>query len=303
MLYTIMGATGNVGGKVADILLKKGERVRAISRSTDHLKPLQDRGAEAFAGDAADPVFLTRAFTGADAVFVLIPPNLKATDYRAYQNKIGDSIVQAIRSSGVKYVVNLSSSGADLSGGNGPISGLHDQEQRLNNIDNVNVLHLRPAYYMENLFMNFDLINSKGIMGGPIRGELKMALIATRDVAHAAADCLIKRNFFGKSVKELLGQRDLTMEEAAKTIGWKIGKPDLAYVTFSYDDAYKGMVAAGLSEDMSRLYVEMSEGLNDGLFGIGKVSRTPENTTDTAIEEFAGYFAQVYKSACGKKAA
>jgi uncharacterized protein YbjT (DUF2867 family) len=298
-----MGATGNVGGKIADILLKKGEKVRALSRSMDKLKPLKDRGAEAFAGDAADPVFLTRAFTGADAVFVLVPPNMIAADFRTYQNKIGDSIAQAIRSSGVKYVVNLSSIGAELSDGNGPIKGLHDQEQRLNTIENVNILHLRPANFMENLFMNIDLIKGKGIMGGPIRGALKMAMIATRDIAKIAADYLVKRDFYGKSTKELLGQRDLTMEEAAKVIGWKIGKPDLPYVTFSYEDAYNGMVAAGLSGDLSRLYVEMSKGLNDGLFGIGKVRRTPENTTGTSIEEFADYFTQVYRSAVGKQAA
>jgi uncharacterized protein YbjT (DUF2867 family) len=303
MLYAIMGATGNVGGKIADILLKNREKVRALSRSMDKLIPLKDRGAEAHAGDAADPVFLTRAFNGADAVFVLIPPNMKALDFRAYQNKFGDSIAQAIRSSGVKYVVNLSSIGAELSDGNGPIKGLYDQEQRLSTIEKVNILHLRPANFMENLFTNIDLIKSKGIMGGPIRGDLKMAMIATKDIATVAADYLIKRNFFGKSVKELLGQRDLTMEEAAKVIGWKLGKPDLPYVTFSYEDAYNGMVAAGLSEDLSRLYVEMSKGLNDGLFGISKVRRTPENTTDTSIEEFADYFAQVYRTAIDGKAA
>jgi uncharacterized protein YbjT (DUF2867 family) len=303
MIYAIMGATGNVGGKVADILIRNNQTVRALSRSQDKLKPLMDRGAEAFAGDAADPVFLTAAFTGADAVFVLVPPNVTATDYRTFQNRIGDSISQAIRSSGVNYVVNLSSTGAELPEGTGPIKGLHDQEERLNRIENVHVLHLRPAYFMENLFMNLDLIRNKGIMGGAIRGELKLATIATRDIAGVAAEALMKRNFSGKSVRDLLGQRDITLDEIAKIIGSKIGKPGLSYVTFSYEDAGRGMVAAGLSEDMSRLYVEMSKGLNEGLFGVTRTRRTPENTTATSIEEFADYFAQVYHSTAGRKAA
>jgi uncharacterized protein YbjT (DUF2867 family) len=102
--------------------------------------------------------------------------------------------------------VNLSSIGAELSDGNGPIKGLHDQEQRLSTLDNVNILHLRPANFMENLFMNIDLIRSKGIMGGPIRGNLRMAMIATKDIAKVAADSLVKRNYYAKSAKELLGR-------------------------------------------------------------------------------------------------
>ncbi len=104
-----------------------------------------------------------------------------------------------------------------------------------------------------------------------------MPMITTKDVAKVATDYLVKRNFSGKSVTELLGQRDLTMEECAKIIGQKIGKPDLWYVPFSYEDEYKGMVDAGLSKDVSRLFVEMEKVLNEGLFG--KTQRTPENTT------------------------
>ena len=301
-MYAIMGATGNVGGKVADILLGRGERVRVIARSEDKLKPFKDRGAEVAAGDASDAAFLTRAFIGVDAAFTIIPGNMTAPDYRAFQNKIGESIATAIKESGVKYVVNLSSLGADLAEGTGPIKGLHDQEQRLNKLEGVNILHLRPTYYMENLLWTIDMIISKGIIGDPIKSDLKMALIATRDVAKAAADHLVTKSFSGKSVKELLGQRDLTMDEAAKIIGRKIGKQDLKYVTFSYEDSYKGFVAAGMSEDVSRLFVEMGKGMSDGLFGTGKTPRTRENTTETAFEEFADYFDRVYRGRVKKAA-
>ncbi len=301
-MYAIMGATGNVGGKVADILLSRGEKVRVLARSEDKLKPFKDRGADVAAGDASDAGYLTKAFSGADAVFTIIPPNMTAPDYRAFQNKTGESIATAIKNAGVKYVVNVSSLGADLPEGTGPIKGLHDQEQRLNKLEGVNILHLRPTYYMENLLWTIDMIISKGIIGDTIKSDLKMPLIATRDVAKAVADHLVTKGFSGKSVKVLLGQRDLTMDEAAKIIGRKIGKPDLKYAAFSYDDAYKGFVAAGMSEDVSRLFVEMSKGLNEGLFGTGKTPRTPENTTETAFEEFADYFARVYKGRVKKAA-
>jgi len=295
-MYAIMGATGNVGGKTADLLLNRGEKVRVIARSEEGLKQFRDRGAEVSAGDAVDTGFLTKAFAGIDAAFTIIPTNMMASDLRGFQNEIGESIATAIRNSGVKYVVNLSSLGAELPEGTGPIKGLHDQEQRLNTLAGVNVLHLRPTYFMENLLWDINLIASKGILGSAVRGNLDMAMIATKDIAMVAADLLVRRPFSGKSVKVLLGQRDLTMEEAAEIIGRKIGKPDLKYVTFSYDETYRGMLDTGLSRDVSRLFVEMSKGLNDGLFGLARTPRTSENTTGTPFEEFADYFATVYKA-------
>jgi len=130
-------------------------------------------------------------------------------------------------------------------------------------------------------------------MGSAIRGNLKFAMIATKDIGAYASERLMRRDFSGKSVRDLLGQRDLSLDEAAAVIGKKMGKPDLKYVAFPYDDAEKGMVAMGLTPDMSKLYIEMSRALNDGLFAVN-ILRTRENTTPTSIEEFADIFAKIY---------
>lgn len=292
-MIVITGATGKTGSKIAEELLAKGQKVRVIGRDAAKLKGFMSRGADAAIGDLADRAFVTRAFAGADAAYVLIPPNFRAADFRAYQKQIGESIVAGIKGSGVKFVVNLSSQGAHLPDRTGPIAGLHDQEERLNRLDGVSVLHLRPTYFMENLLMNIDLIKKMNIMGSAIRGDVKFAMIATKDIAAYASERLSKLDFSGKSIRDLLGQRDLTLDEAASVIGKKLGKPDLRYVAFPYDDAEKGMVAMGLTPDLSKLYIEMSRALNDGLFAVN-LSRTRENTTPTSIEEFAGIFAQIY---------
>jgi len=294
-MIVIAGAAGNVGGKIAESLVAKGHRVRLIGRDRGKLAGLIARGAEAAVGDLGDSAFLTNAFRGADAVFVLIPPNVGADDFRAYQNRIGESITAAVRNSGVQYVVNLSSQGAHLSKGTGPIVGLHDQEERLNSLPGINVLHLRPTYFMENLLMNIGLIRKMSIMGSAVRGDVRFAMIATRDIAAYAAERLVKRDFSGTSVRDLLGQRDLSLNEAAAVIGKKLGRPDLTYVAFPYEDAEKGMTAMGLSADLSRLYIEMSKALNEGLFAVN-IPRTKENTTPTSIEEFAGIFADAYRA-------
>jgi uncharacterized protein YbjT (DUF2867 family) len=282
-MYTILGATGNVGRKIADILIKKGEKVRLVARSADRLRPFVGKQAVAFAGDAMDTEFLVKAFTGADAVFTLLPSNIGTENVIAYGDKIGESIARALKVAKVKYVVNLSSVGAELPEGTGPIIGLHRQEERLNKIKGLNILHLRAAFFMENQLMNFDLIKSRGIMGSAVRGDIKFSMIATKDVAAFAADRLMKRDFTGSSIRYLLGQRDLSLIEATEIISRKINKPALVYVMFPYDEAEKGLVSAGLSPDMSKRYVEMSKALNDGRI-IAK--RTTENTTPTSFEVF-----------------
>src|SRR6185369_13729295 len=113
IMYVITGATGNIGSKTADILLAKGEKVRVIGRNAATLQQFVDKGAEAAVGNLKDGAFLTKAFSGATAVFAIIPPDYTAKDFRAYQNEIGATIATAIKNAGVGCVVNLSSQGAE----------------------------------------------------------------------------------------------------------------------------------------------------------------------------------------------
>ncbi len=298
-MIAILGATGNVGGKIAGNLIKKGEPVRLVARSSDRLRPFVGKQAVAFAGDANETEFLVKAFKNVDTVFTLIPPNPTADKFMQYADRIGESIARALEIAKVKLVVNLSSVGAELSEGTGPVKGLHNMEERLKRIKGLHVLNLRPAYFMESLLWSIDLIRSKGINGDSIRGDLKFPMIATRDVAAYATDRLVKKDFTGSSVRYLLGQRDLSMIEATEIIGRKINKPGLSYVIFPYDDAEKAMVAMGLSADMSRLYIEMSRAFNEGRIAYEK--RTRENTTLTSFEAFCDeVFVPVYTQ---KKAA
>ena len=284
-MIAILGATGNVGGKIAAILTKKNEPIRVISRSADRLRSLASKTVTAFAGDAKETEFLVKVFTDVDAVFAPIPPNPTAPEFMHYARTVGQSIARALEIAKVKHVVFLSSIGAELAGETtGPIKGLHNMEERLKRIRGLHVRHMRAGYFMENLLSNIELIRSKGITGSAVRGDVKLAMIATKDIAEYAAERLTKRDFTGSSVHYLLGERDLTLSEASGIIGSKISKPGLPYVTFPYDEAEKAMVAMGLSPDMSRIYVEMAQAFNEGKIRAEK--RTKENTTQTSIESF-----------------
>jgi uncharacterized protein YbjT (DUF2867 family) len=182
---------------ISERLLKGGSAVRALGRSADRLAGLVADGAEAAMGEAADADFLTGAFTGADAVYTLIPPSVQIEDYSAFQDHVGEAIVGAIRESGVGHVVFLSSVGADQPAGTGPIAGLHRQEGRLRSLEGVNVLSLRPGFFFENHLETLGLIKHQGINGSAVAPDTSLPMIATRDIAEAAAEALMARDFSG----------------------------------------------------------------------------------------------------------
>lgn len=295
-MFTVMGATGHTGTRITHTLLNAGQRVRGIGRSESKLADLKAAGADVLIGDAGDAVFLTRAFRGADGIYALIPPDPQSPDYRAKQDAEGEAIVRAIHESGVRCVVFLSSLGGDLAAGTGPIAGLHAQEGRLRRLQDVDVLILRPAYFFENFYETLTLIKHQGITGGAIAPDQRMPMIATRDIADVAAAALERRNWKGVVVRELLGERDLTHAEASRILGARIGKPDLQYVQFPYADFAASLVQIGVSPNVANLYAEMARSVNDGRV-TSREGRTPENTTPTPFEEFAGELARAYEAA------
>ncbi len=293
-MIVVTAATGHIGQSLVQELLAKKQKVRAVARDAKKLKALAGQGAETVSADLADPAAMAGAFRGAQAVFVLIPPSYGESDFRGYQNKVSVVLADALKNAGVSHVVNLSSLGANLPDRTGPIKGLHDHEQRLNKIDGLQVLHLRPTYFMENFYFSSGLIKGQGINGSPLLPDAAFPMIATRDIAAVAARRLLSRDFMGKSVQELLGQRDVSMAEATRVIGSAIGKPDLPYVQFPYADARAAMIGMGMSADVADQFNEMYKAFNEGVVRPTQ-ARGPQTTTPTTIEEFAKEFAVAYR--------
>lgn len=282
-MYVITGATGNTGRLIVAHLLEKGKQVRAIARNPERLRQLQ--GAEPFAADLTDTDNLVRAFSGAEAVYAMIPPNPTSPDYRTEQERIAESLAAAIAQARVPFVVTLSSVGADKPSGTGPVAGLHDLEQKLNVIPGLNTLHLRPAYFMENTLVQVGIIHSIEAAVGPERADLKIPIIATRDIAAVAADELLRLAFRGHNTRELLGARDYSMSEVASIIGQAIGKPDLKYLQASDEQLRPAMLQMGMSPSVVNMLLEMAAAINSGSMA-NLEPRSAHNTTTTTYETF-----------------
>jgi uncharacterized protein YbjT (DUF2867 family) len=284
-MFVITGATGHTGNVVATTLLTKGEKVRVLGRHADRLKQLTRLGAEPFTADLSDEASIAKAFAGAKAAFVMMPPNPSSLDVLGFQKRVADAIASGLRSAGTRHAVVLSSIGADKADRTGPVAGLHYLEQRLNEIDGLNVLHLRAGYFMENTLPQAGIIRTAGMVVGPLRADLKLPMIATRDIGAAAADALLTLNFRQKQTHELLGQRDINYQEVAEIIGKAIGKTNLLYTQASDEQVRAAFVQLGMSSNMADLLLEMSASLNSGHMRALE-PRSAHNTTPTSFESF-----------------
>src|SRR6202163_4709205 len=200
-VYVILGASGNTGSIIVDSLPSKGKKVRVVGRDLGRLHRFVRQGAETFTADVSDAAALTKAFSGARAAYLMSPPKS-----REDQERESDAIAKAVTESGLRYAVHLSSCGAQVPEGTGPIAGLHSSEQKLNAISGLNVLHLRAAYFMENNLPAIGMIHGMGIFGHALLPDLKLPMAATRDVGDYAARRLLHLDCAGKQTRELLGE-------------------------------------------------------------------------------------------------
>jgi len=294
-MHVITGATGNTGSVAAEKLLASGAKVRVIGRDAKRLERFTQKGAEAVVADITDAIALEKAFSGARAVYAVIPPNISAPDVRAYQERVTDSLAAAIRKNEIPYAVVLSSTGADKTSGTGPVVGLHGLEKKLESIKGLNVLSLRCGYFFGNLLPQASIIQSLGFMAGPVRADVPLPMIATSDIGAVAAESLSKLDFVGVQTRELLGSRHVSYTEAAKIIGAAIGKPDLAYRQVASSVLKPAMMQMGMSSSMVDLLLEMSDALNTGHMK-SQEPRSARNTTPTTLEKFvAEAFAPAYR--------
>jgi uncharacterized protein YbjT (DUF2867 family) len=291
MKYIITGSTGHISKPISEQLIKAGHSVAIISSNPDKVKEIEGLGAKASIGSVEDIAFLTKTFTGADAVYTMVPPKWDAKDWKAYIHGIGKNYAAAIKAAGVKKIVNLSSIGAHMPKGCGPVSGLHYVELELNAPDGVDVRHLRPAYFYYNLLGNIGMIKHMGIIGGNY-GDVTIPMVHPTDIATVAAKELLKLDFKGKSIRYIAGDEPDT-NEIAKVLGNAIGKPELPWVKFKDEDTLSGMLQAGLSQEVAENYVEMGTAIASGEMPSDYYKHKP-SLSPIKLADFAKEFASVY---------
>jgi uncharacterized protein YbjT (DUF2867 family) len=294
MKIIVTGSLGNISKPLTQALVAAGHQVVVISSNKDKTEAIEALGATAAIGSLEDADFLTGIFSGADAVYTMLPPGYAEPDYRGYFNRLAKIYADAITRSGVKRVVNLSSIGAHLPGGTGPIAGIYDVEQLFNTLEGVNIVHLRASFFYTNFFGNIDMIKHAGIIGGNYGENALLVMVDPADIAHIAAEEL-QKPFTGKSFRYVASDERTTSEIAA-AIGKAIGKPQLPWVNFTDEQTFDGLQQAGLPVEISNKYVEMGTAVRSGILWEDYNAHKPIALQKTKLEDFAERFAAVYNA-------
>jgi uncharacterized protein YbjT (DUF2867 family) len=293
MKIIVTGSLGHISKPLVEKLIAAKHDVTVISSNADRKSEIEALGATAAIGSVSELAFVTEVFKGADAVYTMVPPTYAAADWKQHIAGIGIIYAQAIAAAGVKNVVNLSSMGAHMPEGCGPVSGLYFVEQALNALDGVNVKHLRPGFFYYNFMANIGMIKHMGIIGGNYGEGAKLVLANPADIADAAYEELVNLSFTGNSIRYVASD-EKTTDEVASILGSAIGKPDLKWVNFSDEQTMGGMLQNGVPEDVAKNYAEMGSAMRSGNMASEYLQNKPATFGKTNFEAFAPAFAAAY---------
>ncbi len=289
MKIAITAPTGHIGSKLVELLQEQGRhQLVLLCRDPSKVEKAVANGARVAQGDLRDPMYVVDATRGVDVLFWLTPPNNAVADMMVYHHKLAENAARAIRQNKLKRVVNLSAIGANIPRGVGPIAGLHEVEDTLTEAcedADCAITHLRAAFFQENFEVFAPEISKSGTIALPVSGGAKSSMVATADIAKAAARLLTDTTWRGVNIKELVGPREYTFSEAAGIIGEAIGK-DVHHMEVSPEQARTELKEHGASQDMAESYVEMYQAFDKGIV---KPSATRGDVikADTELEEFA----------------
>jgi len=215
-------------------------------------------------------------------------------DFIAGFTAIGNNYKQAVKRSGVRRIVHLSTIGAHTDKGNGSLSLHHTVENILKQLpDDVSIKFLRPVSFYTNLFRFMPTIKTQGAIIQSYGGDDKEPWVSPLDIAATIVEEM-EKPFEGRTIRYIASD-EVSPNEVAKIIGEAIGKPDLKWLVIPGGQLLKGMVAAGMNEWIAKGFVEMQASQGSGILyedyhrnhpALGRVKMT----------DFAKDFALVYNN-------
>lgn len=260
--YVVAGATGKTGSVVAETLLGHGKAVRVIVRDAAQGEPFKARGAEVVVASLDDGAALTRALSGAAGAYLLLPPVMESTTPLEDNAARTATLTTAVRESKVPHVVFLSSVGAHLPEGNGPIRTLHVAEKELAATGTA-LTALRAAYFQTNWHTALGML-PKGILPTWIPSDLSFAQVSPRDVGRVAATALIEGAPLGTTqVVELGGPKNYSANDVASALAVIVGTP-VAVEWATLETVVPTLTSFGISPQVAELFREMYEGITAG---------------------------------------
>ncbi len=285
-MFVVAGVTGNTGSVVAQTLLDRKQPIRVIVRTADRGAAWKAKGAEIAVASLDDAQALTRAFEGARGAYLLVPPNYAATSYLDDRKKVADALAKAVKASGLGHVVFLSSVGAHLPDGTGPIRVVRYGEQQLGAAAK-NLTILRPPSFYENWQPVLGTAKAQGVLPSFIAPDRKIAMISTRDIGRIAAEQLVAGDR-SRKVLELSGPEDYSPNDVASALG-KILEQAITVQHAPLGAVVPTYKSFGFSDDAARLFEEMYAGFAQGRIDFERKGATHVHGKVTLAEALARF--------------
>jgi len=266
MKVIITGSLGHISKPLANELVQKGHKVTVISSNPERQNNIEALGAVAAIGALEDVDFLTATFSGADAVYTMIPPGNffdHCLDLKAHYSRIANNYALAIEKTTIKRVVHLSSNGAHLDKNSGLILAHHNVELIFNKLSGVDITFMRPTafYYNLNFFLN--VIKKTGSIMSNYGAEDIIAWASPIDIATAIAE-EIGTPLVGRKVRYVASD-ELSCNEVASILGLTIGKPDLKWLVISGEQMQNVFDKIGMNPQIAASLVEMNASMHNGV--------------------------------------
>lgn len=284
-MIVVTTPTGAIGGRVVADLLDRGAPVRVVAREPARLPARVRADAEVVPGSHGDPDVVEKAFTGADAVFWVPPPNRHAADVLAPYVDFTRPACEAFVRQGVGRVVGVSALGRGVPGSDSTAGHVTASLAMDDLIAATGVPYraLANPSFMDNVLRQVTSIRDQGVFFGPTAEELAAPLCATPDIAAAGVRLLLDRSWTGAGEVAVLGPEDLTHNDMARIMSEVLDRP-VRYQRVPYEAFRETLVGGGTSEAMAQAMVDMARAKDDGLDNARE--RTRENTTPTSFRQW-----------------
>jgi uncharacterized protein YbjT (DUF2867 family) len=259
-MHIITGGTGHVGSALAEALLRKGEQVTIISRSSKSAREWMNKGAQIAVADIYDTVALHEIFKKGRSIFILNPPADPMTDTPLQERKTAASLVEALKNSNAEKVVVESTLGAQPGYNIGDFGVLYELEQNVATLSYPYSI-IRPAYYMSNWVEQLPAIKEKGELMSFFPADLKFPMVAPPDIGELAAHLMTENH--QPKINSIHGPELYSARDVAASFSKALDKK--VNVKVIPKDQWKATYRSlGFSEAGAESYTNMTEiSLND----------------------------------------
>ncbi|MGW4774009.1 NmrA family NAD(P)-binding protein [Nocardia sp. NPDC004278] len=283
-MIVVTTPTGTIGHQVVQRLLDNDAPVRVIARDPARLPADIRERVDIVQGSHGDIDVVTKAFADADAVFWLLPPNLRATSLDAAFLDFTRPACAAFTSQDVQRVVGVSAvgRGSAVAAHAGLVTASLAMDDLIASTG-VSYRALAMPSFMDNMLGQVETIKSQGTFFWPLAPDHKRPTCATRDIAAVAAELLLDDSWTGQDSVPILGPEDLSGNDMAQIMSEVLGRP-IRFQQIPGTTFKTRLLESGISEVMAQGMLDMLEAKNNGLDNAEP--RTPQSTTPTTFRQW-----------------